>query len=132
MNNTRNRRWRDAWHTAIMIMWVVVIYCVIVGELLPAASPVMVDISRLQINDKVEHVSDYLALSLVPVVGFRDWRRGIVAALSMFALGVVLEGLQHCSAGHCVELGDVIANGIGVSCGALLGWPIRAGIAASP
>ena len=123
-------RLRDRWHSAILILWIVLICCVIVGELLPAASPVIVALGRLHISDKVEHVSAYLALSLIPVAGFRNRRRGIVAALSMFALGVLLEGLQHFSPGRSVEFGDVIANGIGVSCGTLLGWPIRAGIAA--
>jgi VanZ family protein len=44
----------------------------------------------------------------------------------MFVLGILLEGGQHFSPGRAVELGDVIANGAGVSCGALLGLPLRA------
>ena len=71
----------------------------------------------------------YLALSILPVIGFRNRRRGILAGLSMFVLGVLLEGGQHFSPGRSVELGDVIANGIGVSCGALLGLPFRTLIA---
>ena len=47
----------------------------------------------------------------------------------MFLLGVLMEGGQHFSPGRAVELGDVIANGIGVSCGTLLGLPIRSRIA---
>jgi VanZ family protein len=47
----------------------------------------------------------------------------------MFVLGVLLEAGQHFSPGRAVELGDVIANGAGVSCGALLGPPIRTLIA---
>jgi VanZ family protein len=86
----------------------------------------MVQLGRLNINDKVMHFGAYLALSLLPVIGFRDRRRGLMAGLSMFVLGVLLEGGQHFSPGRCVELGDVIANGVGVSCGALLGLPIRA------
>jgi hypothetical protein len=33
--------------------------CVVVGSLLPAASPVMVAVGRLNINDKVEHFGAY-------------------------------------------------------------------------
>jgi len=110
----------------ILVFWIALISCVIIGELLPGASPVMVAVGRLGINDKVQHFCAYLALSLLPVVGFRDRRRGIVAGLSMFVLGVLLEGGQHFSPGRDVELGDVIANGIGVACGTLLGLPIRA------
>ena len=39
---------------------------------------------------------------------------------------MMLEAGQHFSPGRAVELGDVLANGAGVSCGALLGLPIRA------
>ena len=113
----------------ILTLWVVLICCVVVGSLLPAASPVMVAVGRLEINDKVMHFGAYLALSLLPVIGFRDRRRGIVAGLSMFLLGVLMEAGQHFSPGRAVELGDVIANGAGVSCGALLGLPIRTLIA---
>jgi VanZ family protein len=112
-----------------MALWAVLICCVVIGSLLPAASPLMVDIGRLHINDKVMHFGAYLVLSLLPVIGFRDRRRGIVAGLSMFLLGVLMEAGQHFSPGRAVELGDVIANGAGVSCGALLGLPIRTLIA---
>ena len=113
----------------ILLLWGVLICCVVVGSLLPAASPVMVQVGRLPISDKVMHFCAYVALSLLPVIGFRDRRKGFIAGLSMFVLGVLLEGGQHFSPGRSVELGDVIANGAGVSCGALLGLPIRACIA---
>ena len=115
--------------TLMLIFWAVLICCVVIGSLAPAASPLMVAIGRLHINDKVQHFCAYLALSSLPVIGFRDRRRGIVAGLSMFVLGVLLEGGQHFSPGRAVELGDVAANGVGVSCGTLLGLPIRTLIA---
>jgi VanZ family protein len=89
----------------------------------------MVGIGRLHINDKVMHFCAYLALSLLPVIGFRDRRRGIALGLSMFLLGILMEAGQHFAPGRAVELGDVLANGAGVSCGALLGLPVRACIA---
>ena len=115
--------------TAVLVLWAVLICCVVIGSLAPAASPLMVAIGRLHIWDKLQHFGAYLALSFLPVIGFRDKRRGIVAGLSMFVLGTLLEGGQHFSPGRAMELGDVIANGAGVSCGALLGLPIRASIA---
>jgi VanZ family protein len=115
--------------TVIMVLWAVLICCVVIGSLLPAASPVMVAVGRLHISDKVMHFCAYLALSLLPVIGFRDRRRGIVAGLSMFLLGVLMEAGQHFSPGRAVELGDVVANGAGVGGGALLGLPIRTLIA---
>ena len=109
----------------VLFLCAVLIRCVVIGELLPAASPLMVAIGRLHVWDKLQHLSAYLALSFLPVIGFRDRRRGIVAGLSMFVLGVLLEAGQHFSPGRSVELGDVLANGAGVSCGALLGLPFR-------
>jgi VanZ family protein len=46
-----------------------------------------------------------------------------------FVLEFVLEGDQRFSPGRAVELGDIVTNGAGVSCVALLGLPIRACIA---
>ena len=112
-------------HALILALWAVLLGCVVIGFLLPAASPVMVDIGRLHINDKVLHFGAYLALSFLPVIGFRDRRRGIVAGLSMFLLGILMEAGQQFSPRRAVEFGDVLANGAGVSCGALLGLPIR-------
>ena len=116
-------------HTALLAVWAVPICCVVAGSLLPAANPVMVDIGRLHINDKVMHFCAYFALSLLPVIAFRDRRRGLMAGISMFLLGVLMEAGQHFSPGRAVELGDVVANGVGVSCGTLLGLPIRTLIA---
>ena len=130
MNPISNSRARGQFkRTALVVLWTVLILCVIAGELSPANSRLMVAVNRLHINDKVEHFCAYLALSLLPVAGFQDRRRGILASLSMFLLGVLLEGGQHFSPGRSVELGDVVANGIGVSCGTLLGLPVRAYIA---
>jgi VanZ family protein len=120
---------RRTWRTLILFLWGVLMGCVVIGSLLPAASPVMVAIGRLHIWDKLQHFSAYLALSFLPVIGFRDRRRGLMAGLSMFLLGVLMEAGQHFSPGRAVELGDVLANGVGVSCGALLGLPMRALIA---
>ena len=61
--------------TVLMVFWAVLVCCVVIGSLLAAASPVMVDIGRLHVNDKVMHFGAYLALSFPPVIGFRDRRR---------------------------------------------------------
>jgi VanZ family protein len=101
------------------------VLCVVIGSLLPAASPVIVGLGRLQISDKVMHFAAYLALSFLPVVGLKDRRRGLIAGLSMFLLGLIMEAGQHFSPGRAVEFGDILANGAGVVCGTLLGLPFR-------
>ena len=113
----------------LLMLWGLLICAVMIGSLMPADTPLMAAAGRLQINDKVQHFCAYLALSFLPVIGFRGRRRGISAGLSMFILGILLEGGQHFSPGRAVELGDVIANGAGVGLGTLLGLPIRACIA---
>src|SRR5664280_1367721 len=81
----------------MLLLWAALMCCVVIGSLLPAASPVMVDIGRLHVNDKVMHFCAYLALSFLPVIGIRDRRPGIVAGLSMFVLGILMEAAQHLS-----------------------------------
>ena len=77
---------------------------------------------RFHVWDKLQHFGAYQALSFLPVVGFRDRHKALVAGLSMFFLGGLLELGQHFSPGRAVELGDVLANGAGVTCGALLAF----------
>jgi VanZ family protein len=95
------------WRAPILVLWAVLICCVVAGSLAPASSSLMVAIGRLHVWDKPQHFGAYLVLSFLPVIGFRDRRRGMAAALSMFALGALLEAGQHLSPGRAVELGDV-------------------------
>jgi predicted RNA binding protein YcfA (HicA-like mRNA interferase family) len=113
----------------ILVLWAVLICCVAIGSLLPASSPVLAAAGRLGVSDKALHFGAYMALSALPVIGFRDWKRGIAVGLSMVVLGVLMEAVQQFAPGRAAELGDVMANGAGVSCGTLLGLPIRACIA---
>jgi len=43
----------------ILSLWGVLICCVVIGSLLPAANPVMVMIGRLHIWDKLQHFGAY-------------------------------------------------------------------------
>ena len=101
-------------------LWIALVICVVVGSLLPAGSPALNAIGKLHVNDKLLHFAAYLALSFLAVHVFPNRRKGIQAGASMFLLGVILEFGQHFSPGRSVELGDVIANGIGVISGLLL------------
>jgi VanZ family protein len=110
----------------IVAIWLALLVSVVVGSLLPADSVVMRAVSQLPVSDKALHFAAYLALAALPVMGFRERRCGLTVGLAMFGLGLVLEGLQHFVAGRAVELRDIVANGVGVGCGALLGVPLRA------
>jgi VanZ family protein len=109
----------------MLATWAMLICCVTAGSLLPATSSVLAAASLLPVNDKTLHFGAYLLLSTMPVIAFRERRRGIIAGLSMFLLGLVLEAAQHFSPGRSAELGDAMANGAGVCAGALLGLPVR-------
>jgi len=115
--------------TLILTLWASSIGCVVAGSLLPAGSTVSLALDRFHMGGKAVHFCAYFLLAALPVIGFKDRRLGLAAGLSMFLLGVVMEGGQHFSPGRTVELGDVMANGAGVSCGALVGLPIRAVLA---
>jgi VanZ family protein len=112
--------------TALIALWGVLLCCVVIGSLLPSGSAVMAAVCRVPVSDKMLHFCAYLALALLPVMGFRDRRKGILAGLSMCVLGILVEAGQHFSPGRTMEVGDVIANGAGVSCGTLLALPVRA------
>ena len=120
----------EARRALVLTFWAVLIFCVVVGSLSPGGSAVMVAIDRLHVNAKVMHFCAYLALALLPVIGFQNRRAGLKAGLSMIFVGVLMEGGQHFSPGRSVELGDVFINAAGVTCGALLGQSIRAGMTA--
>lgn len=119
-------------HSLILILWALLICCVVVGSLLSAKSPVITAVGQFPVNGMTLHFAAYLALAWLPVIGFHDRRRGILAGLSMFVLGVLLEGGQHFSVGRAVELADVLANGAGVACGVAFAFPIRSRLATRP
>src|ERR1017187_9648599 len=75
----------------VLILWAVLICCVVIGSLSPAASPIMVAVGRLHVNDNVVHFCAYLALSILPVFGFTDRRRGRMVGRSMFLFGIFME-----------------------------------------
>src|ERR1035441_4088764 len=93
-SQTTNMPKQQIKQTPILVLWAVLLCCVIIGSLLPAASPVMVAIGRLDIWDKLQHFGAYLALSFLPVIGFKDRRQGLKAGLSMFLLGILMEAGQ--------------------------------------
>ena len=114
-------------HALILVFWAVLICCVVIGSLLPAASSVMVAVGRMHISDKVQHFCAYLALSFLPVLAVQDLRRGTAIGLSMIVLGGLLELGQTFSPGRSPDIRDQIANTLGVVCAVLLARGCRYG-----
>ncbi|MCX6624856.1 MAG: VanZ family protein [Acidobacteria bacterium] len=112
--------------SAILLLWGLTIVAVVVGSLLPAASPVIVQVAHLHLGDKLLHAAAYTLLAFLPAVGFRSRRTGLLAGLSAILLGILLELLQPLSPGRATELGDALANTAGVATGLLAALPLRA------
>ena len=106
--STVDKRAHGVRRQAALVVWAVTMICVIVGSLLAATSSVMASVGRLHVSDIVLHSGAYMALSLLPVIGVPDRRGGVVAGLSIFLLGLLLEGAPHFAPGRAVEPGEVL------------------------
>jgi VanZ family protein len=110
----------------LRIAWIAGIIVVIVGTLLPGDSLPIRELATLDINDKLQHFSAYAALALLPAIHERR-RFVVVTALALVAMGVLLEFGQLLSVGRDFEIGDMVADTLGVCAGvgcgcALRGW----------
>ena len=111
--------------TVLIILWGSLICCVVVGSLLPAASPLIVAAGRLHISLKVLHFCAYTWLALIALVVVRRRSAAVVAALAMILLGVSLEYGQKLVPGRSCEIRDMFINGVGVLTGIAIGIPSR-------
>jgi len=106
-------------------VWVAWLCLVTIGSLLPSSSPLLALFDRAGVSDKALHFSSYFLAALLPVLGLSTRRRGLIAACLMAVLGLALEAAQDIVVGRTVEVGDVIANQLGVLCGMLVGLGFR-------
>ena len=105
-------------------LWLVGIFIVVVASLLPADSLPMRALDRLHINDKLEHFAAYAVLAFLPAVHERKWFI-VAAAVGAVALGIALEFGQLFSGWRDFEVGDMIADAVGVCFGLASGIPLR-------
>lgn len=99
--------------------WLAGLGLVVVGSLLPGSSPAIAWVGG--VSDKLLHFLAYAALAVLAVAGADDRRAVLRAVLIMLVLGVVLDYLQRFVPGRGFELGDILADYVGVLCGASLG-----------
>jgi VanZ family protein len=88
-------------------------------------------LAELHVSDKLEHVGAYALLAFLPAIHER--RRFIIAAaIGAVLLGIGLEFGQRLTGWRDFEVGDMIADAVGVCSGVAVGIPIRsAGIVRS-
>jgi VanZ family protein len=114
----------------LRVLWLVAILVVVVGSLLPADSEPIKALETLPISDKIDHFAAYAALAFLPAI--HEKRRFLIAAaFGAVALGVALEYVQLFSGVRNFEVGDMIADAIGVGFGLLAGVPLRSRSAAA-
>ena len=102
------RRLRRAWLAGVAVL--------VVLSLLPGSSPAVAWASS--VNDKLLHFAAYAALALLAVLGADDRRAVVRSVLIMFVLGVALDFAQRFIPGRGFELGDILADNLGLLCGA--------------
>jgi hypothetical protein len=110
------------WLRAIWALWLAGVIC---GSLISGN-----DISSLEQvlpifgYDKVVHFGAYAGLGLLSIAAFGR-SRGWVVAICMIPLGAVIEAGQHFSPERTPDVGDAIANALGVLSGIGLGLLIN-------
>lgn len=105
-------------------LWVACLLAVMIGSLLPADSEPMVAIDSLGVSDKLEHFGAYGVLAFLPCIHERR-RRAILLMTFAAAMGVSLEFGQLFSPDRTFDIYDMLADGIGILVGAVVGLPIR-------
>jgi VanZ family protein len=88
--------------------------------LLPSNSLLLLALDQLKINDKVLHFVAYMVLAFLPAI---HERRSLVVAVAVGAvvLGVALEFGQLVCGCRDFEIGDMMANAMGVCMGVAVG-----------
>jgi len=103
--------------------WLLAVIGVIVGSLLPPGSAPLRTLGLLPLNDKAIHAISYAILAFLPAI---HERRGfaVAAALGAMAMGIAIEFIQPYW-GRDYEVGDMVADGVGICIGAGAALPIR-------
>lgn len=110
------------------MLWAVAIATVVIGSLLPSATLTRLHYNAIAPNDKIVHFMGYTVLAVMPVAFLELVGMGIALAASMIPMGVLLEFLQRLVPGRSFEIGDMIANSLGVIAGTMLALWIRAAL----
>jgi VanZ family protein len=107
----------------VRVVWLLVVFIVVLGSLLPENSLPMRQLDRLHLNDKFEHFAAYTVLAFLPPL-YERWLSIVLAAVGAVLLGIGLEYAQLLLGWRHFEIGDMIADTGGVCFGLLVGIPI--------
>jgi len=101
-------------------VWLGAVVGVIVLSLLPGHSPIIHVIDQWDLSDKMEHIGAYAVLAFFPVLHERS-RLVLRILLGLLAMGIALEFCQLASVDRSFEVGDMLADGVGLLAGCLAG-----------
>ncbi|MFL2903799.1 MAG: glycosyltransferase [Limisphaerales bacterium] len=78
-------------------------------------NPTLFADSKINFLDKIHHISAYCALC---VVGFLAYRKHVFFVVTgLFFMGVMIEAAQYATGWRYMELGDILANAVGITIG---------------
>lgn len=109
----------------LLFLWIADIVLVGVGSLLPPGALHRIHYTDLPLNDKFVHFGNYAILGLLPAMAFDTPCTSIICGAAMVLIGISLEFLQRLVPGRSFEVGDMVANGLGVTAGLLLALVVR-------
>jgi len=118
--------WRIPKRRTILILWAVAVALVVIGSLLPGPALTRIRFNAVAPNDKLVHFMGYTVLALLPVAFLELVGTGLTLAVSMIPMGVLLEFLQKLVPGRSFEVGDMVANSLGVATGIMVALWLRA------
>jgi VanZ family protein len=107
----------------LRVAWLLAIVAVIVGSLLPPDSAPIRTLDALPFSDKFDHMGMYALLAFLPAL-HEETKAVWWMALGAVALGIALEFAQL-YVGRDFEIGDMIADALGVAVGLGAGLPLR-------
>jgi VanZ family protein len=107
----------------LRVAWLLALVAVIVGSLLPPDSAPIRTLDLLPFSDKFDHMGMYALLAFLPAL-HEETKVVWWMALGAVALGIALEFAQL-HVGRDFEIGDMVADAVGVSVGLAAGIPLR-------
>jgi VanZ family protein len=107
----------------LRIAWLFAIVAVIVGSLLPPDSAPIRTLDALPFSDKFDHLAMYAVLAFLPAL-HEETKVVWWMALGAVAMGIALEFAQL-YVGRDFEIGDMVADALGVAVGLGAGLPLR-------
>jgi VanZ family protein len=105
----------------VLLAWLASLLFVTVGSLLPAHELRTLHYDAIPLNDKVIHSLSYMVVASLSMLAFR-YPSGLIGAALMIPFGIMIEFAQRLVPGRSFEIGDMVADAVGVFASILLAY----------